>query len=466
MTKQEDIMIPVDDAIDEFCAHLLSHSRTILSARFGDGKSYFIQQLMQSEEANKKFTFLKLYPVNYQVADNKDIFELVKRDILVQLVYNNMIPSEYEVSNSVAFAFYLQNHGVGIVETLLSIVNEVDSAPSVVSAVLAGIKGLKFISSLKEKLEKFKSKGSKEKLICEFLDKMDGKDIYENDAITSIIRDCIAEYQKRTCKRIVLFFEDMDRIDPAHLFRIMNVLSAQMDYCYKIGVPPNNDGLVGNKFGVDNVVLVLDYTNLKYIFAHFYGQDTRMEGYISKFSNKGYFTYSLAEEREKYINQIFHSEIGFENSIINALVPIGFIQNKSLRQIFSAIENTKSQIKQRFSIKKADANLSLHTGILSCIVIMRRLGMKDSEIEDKLERCITAYPSFMKYIGGFVRNMEKKDVNRVIIKCDNSSYNIVDLGEYRNNGTIEVNYTKYGGSNSSYFDVGRFAKWLIKQVAI
>lgn len=466
MTEQEEILIPVDNAIDEFCAHLLSHSRTILSAKFGDGKSYFIQQLMQNEDANKMFTFIKLYPVNYQVADNKDIFELVKRDILVQLVYNKMIPTEYEVSDSVAFAFYMQNHGMGIVESLLSIVNEVDSAPSVVRAVLAGIKGLKFVSSLKDKLEIFKTKGSKDKLICDFLDKMEGNGIYESDAITSIIKDCVTEYQEKTNKRVVLFFEDMDRIDPGHLFRIMNVLSAQMDYCYKLGFQPDYDGLEGNKFGVDNVVLVLDYMNLKNIFAHFYGPDTRMEGYISKFSNKGYFAYSLAEEREKYIGQIFNRETGLEKSIIDALIPIDMIRNKSLRQLCSAVDNTNSQIKRHFSIRTIDGNLSLHTGILSCIVIMRRLGMKDSEIIDKLQRVIITHPALMKYLGGLVRKMEKKDVKQVIIKNDNTSYSVIAFGQNLSDGTIEVTSIKYGGTDRDFFDIARFSSWLIKQVAI
>lgn len=466
MTEQEEIIIPVDNAIDEFCAHLLSHSRSILSARFGDGKSYFIQELMQSEKANERFTFLKLYPVNYQVADNKDIFELVKRDILVQMIFNHMIPTDYEVSDSIAFAFYLQNHGIGIVETLLSIVNEVDSAPSVVSAVLAGIKGLKFISSLKAKLEKFKTEDSKDALICEFLDKNEDHVIYENDAITSIIRDCINAYQKETGKHVVLFFEDMDRIDPAHLFRIMNVLSAQMDYCYKLGIKPNDDSIAGNKFGVDNVVLVLDYLNLKCIFAHFYGQDTRMEGYISKFSNKGYFTYSLAEEREKYIRQLFYQEIGFEQSIINVLIPSDVIIKKSLRQLCSAAENTRTQIKRIFLIKTIDDNISQHTGILSSIVIMRRLGIKDSEIEEKLQNVIFSHPDLMTYLGGFVRIKEKKDVKNVVIRNDDTSYTVVEFGEYQSNGTIDVNLIRYAGSGRSYFDVAGFARWLIKQVAL
>lgn len=42
----------------------------------------------------------------------------------------------------------------------------------------------------------------------------------------------------------VLIIEDLDRIDPAHLFRIMNVLSSQVDNPYYSHVPH------GNKFGL------------------------------------------------------------------------------------------------------------------------------------------------------------------------------------------------------------------------
>lgn len=51
----------------------------------------------------------------------------------------------------------------------------------------------------------------------------------------------------------VLIIEDLDRIDPTHLFRIMNVLSSQVDNPYYSEVPNSN------KFGFDKIILGMDY---------------------------------------------------------------------------------------------------------------------------------------------------------------------------------------------------------------
>lgn len=60
----------------------------------------------------------------------------------------------------------------------------------------------------------------------------------------------------------------MDRLDPAHLFRIMNVFSAHMDYGYR-SMQPIDSSLVGNKFGVSNVVFVMHEKNTEALFHHF-----------------------------------------------------------------------------------------------------------------------------------------------------------------------------------------------------
>lgn len=95
---ETDFIIPIDHVIDDFAIHLKSHERTILSAKFGDGKSYFLNSLMNNEEIKKDFVFLVLHPVNYQVVENKDIFELIKRDVLFQLVNNGIYNPEYEIT--------------------------------------------------------------------------------------------------------------------------------------------------------------------------------------------------------------------------------------------------------------------------------------------------------------------------------------------------------------------------------
>lgn len=88
---KEDFIIPIDLAIKGFYNHLLANQRTILSSKFGDGKSYFLESFKNTDFVKEQFVFLTIYPVNYQVASNEDIFNLIKRDILFQLMLNDMI---------------------------------------------------------------------------------------------------------------------------------------------------------------------------------------------------------------------------------------------------------------------------------------------------------------------------------------------------------------------------------------
>lgn len=43
----DDNFIPVDDTMEKFENHLLSHDRVILSAKFGDGKTFFLNQFKE-----------------------------------------------------------------------------------------------------------------------------------------------------------------------------------------------------------------------------------------------------------------------------------------------------------------------------------------------------------------------------------------------------------------------------------
>ena len=88
--------IPVDRAIEDFRGHLLSHDRTILSAKFGDGKTFFLTKFLQDEQVKRDYKILTLYPVNYQVAENRDVFELIKYDLLMQMLVKGMIEPEFE----------------------------------------------------------------------------------------------------------------------------------------------------------------------------------------------------------------------------------------------------------------------------------------------------------------------------------------------------------------------------------
>ena len=116
--------------------------------------------------------------------------------------------------------------------------------------------------------------------------------IYEFDAISQLIYNIISEYRKSSGKKVVLIIEDLDRIDPAHIFRILNVFSAHFD---------NQLYGEGNKYNFDKIITVCDYDNIKNIYHHVYGDKTDFIGYISKFSNIEPFNYSLYNLLKEYI---------------------------------------------------------------------------------------------------------------------------------------------------------------------
>lgn len=94
------------------------------------------------------------------------------------------------------------------------------------------------------------------------------------------------EWSRLEKEKPVLIIEDLDRLDPKHLFRILNVLSAHID---DTTIPD----IVTNKFGFSNIVLVMDYETTKHIFHHFYGKNACYEGYMSKFLSREPFRYSI-----------------------------------------------------------------------------------------------------------------------------------------------------------------------------
>lgn len=403
---KNDLIIPVDDAIVDFKNHLLSHPRTILSARFGDGKSFFLEKFIKSPKVSKKFLCLRVFPVNYQVLDNKDIFELVKRDILIQLIYNKMIPEDYEISDELAFAFYIRNNGVGLAEDLLTYA-AMFAPDHVHTGIKLSIGASRLLGKIKEQFKKFKDESSYAGALDQFLTDTNKHFLLEEDIITVIIRDCIERYRKdHRGRRVALFFEDMDRIDPAHLFRIMNVLSAQMDYNYKYGIRPSTEARRVNKFGVDNIVLVLDYKNLQSLFTHFYGEGVNFKGYIHKFTSSTIFTYSLKEQKYHYMLKQIAADTRFRDVFLQEILPIDMFDNYSMRDLAQALIDTESQIKEKVVWKTINQTVALSTGPLRLFVILRRLGKTDEQLKQVYTKAIREQSlDFIVWVGGYFLKM-------------------------------------------------------------
>lgn len=373
--------IPIDERLKEFSMHLHSHQRTIFSAGFGEGKSFFINKF--KAQYQDQFLFLTLYPVNYQVQENQDIFQLIKRDLLFQLFLSGVLNQRSAPSKKLALTFFLSNPK-NYISWILDSLEKIDYPNPIVNTILPGV--ISFFKKGKNKFDKYCQENNVEDIVVEdFFKNTEDFRIYENDVITQIITESIQSWKKRNSnKKVILLIEDMDRIDPGHLFRIMNVLSAHMDYSYKFGIQPDYNTLANNKFGIDNVVLILDYHNLISIFKHFYGEDTNFEGYLSKFSNKGIFQYSLEEEKKKYIIKKVAEKCDFSQEMFVDGFPQDLISYRSLRSLVSILDDLDLQYVLPEPINICNKMRSFPTQLLKFTVILKRLGKDDSDIVEIL----------------------------------------------------------------------------------
>ena len=356
----ENEIIPIDGAINSFKTHLQTHPRTILSAKFGDGKTFFLKEFTEKEES--EYLVLHLYPVNYQVCDSKDIFELVKYDILIQLLVKGVNLAIDEISDSVLWSYLIQSNGLDLLASILKNVDAI--SPNIESKVLSTcVLGACSVKKFNKKFNEFKQKNTDEGRLLSFLSQKSV--IYEYDVITSIIKETIKKYRQEKKKKVVLVFDDMDRIDPAHLFRIMNVLSAHVD--------SYDNTTEGNKYGVDNIVLVMHYNNLERIFHHFYGNNVDIKGYVSKFMDKGYFEYSLNKQKNDYLYGLIQKATGMPVHLLKDLIGVDIIRKKSVRDIIASIKNIDEQIQDDVDNYETIPNPTF----LRFFVVCRRLGLEN-----------------------------------------------------------------------------------------
>lgn len=295
----EENMIPVEPYLEDFKQYLDANSRCILSAKFGNGKSYFVNRFMK--QYSDEFLFIPIYPVNYQVMDNKDIFELIKRDILIRLLSSEEINiNEIELNTASLLYYYFRAHPGDNLLDILGIIPDISiyGVDIKISNVIKKLKEIKRKFDLYK--EQFETDDKTSELYITEFDDMKGS-IYEFDAISQLICDIILEYRKqKSNKQVVLIIEDLDRIDPGHIFRILNVFSAHFDR-YTPSLIEFDKTCGDNKFCLDKIVTVCDINNIKNIYSHVYGIDTDFIGYISKFSNSKEFNYSLKDKLKEYI---------------------------------------------------------------------------------------------------------------------------------------------------------------------
>lgn len=363
--------IDISNNINDFKQVFESESRIIFSARFGDGKSYFLNEFMKSyDEKKNDYYFITLHPVNYVVEENRDVIEYIKRDILFQLIKDNRIYDFKEGYDKIFDA-------VCNVESLFKLADFVASIIPV-KGLKEGYKALKgLVSTIDEK----RKEQDVLHVVDDYLNGFYGKSgsISECDAFTYLIQKSLEQMMAKS----VLIIEDLDRIDPAHLFRIMNVLSSQVDNPYYSEVSN------GNKFGFDKIILVMDYEIAKHLFHHFYGKEANYEGYMNKFLNTLPFKFSISDEAQKQVENKLVQTFGITDilNIRGALYPHKFesdtfyllvaIKGLSVRRCKEFIDdNIETHIKSNWVNDKIKIPTNIDfVKLLYCIRFFTRLSL-------------------------------------------------------------------------------------------
>ena len=467
----EDIIIPIDDKILEFRNHIKANPRTFLSSKFGDGKSYFLREF--KEKTNDEFVFITLYPVNYQIAENEDIFNLIKRDVLFQLMINGIISDGVEINEEVALYFFIQNNFTSFVPDLLKYMSSVALSPDGVSKVLLALKNWKLLNTfgnIANKYQKFKEDMyAKENMIGEFLNKVDENFVYEEDIVTRIIKDSISEYKnKNPSKQIVLVIEDLDRLDPAHLFRILNVFSAHIDYSYKIFQQLKQTDIIGNKFGFDKVVFVADFKNVKRIFQHFYGEQADFNGYIGKFLTSAPYEYSIRKIRTDYIYTHLEKNLKCPRRLIETLLPEDILDSKTIRECVQSFD-IDSQLKAEPMYLFQGSTISIDTTILRAFSVLRRLKIEDEEI---IRLCLPLFNTtkdlFCRFLAPYLLLLKPSNddltVKIVEKQHDDSPTNVVEVSidEETGLGDVGANYAYYNKIEPT--DMARLYKKILEYI--
>ena len=361
--------IDISGNLKNFAQYLEKTDRIILSAKFGDGKTYLLNELRKDEAMQDKYEFFTIYPVNYSVAKNEDVFEYIKRDIIVQLHKKKLF--ENIDLNTLFGSVFTLNDLTSVVPFLLSLVPLGELCNEGYS---------KFLEIKKKYDEK---KHIVDKYLSQFANTAGC--IHEEDGYTKLIKKAIEWISQdhslngkvKKAKKPVLIIEDLDRLDPKHLFRILNVVSAHID-------DSDRPDIVGNKFGFSNIVLVMDYDVTKHIFHHFYGAEACYEGYMSKFLSREPFRYSI-----KYIMiRAFEAQLG-EKLGIHELLP--HLQNfreklagSSLRDLYKLTQFDTDSYFNGFEYSYFGGSMPTSLPLFHLIIYMMECGMPVEKIEEDL----------------------------------------------------------------------------------
>lgn len=302
------------------------NSRILFSGAFGQGKTTFLNFFFDEVHKND-YTVFRVFPVNYSVSSNEDVFRYIKSDILFQLLGRDIDFDKQEINLLESFQEYAYLNPRKTIISFLKNVSRLNSKTEILSKSIDALND--FMTPILEyhQEQQVDDKQKAKSYIQEIYEK-EGS-LFEDNFYTQLIRQLLEQIKKKTEKPTVLIIEDLDRMDPDHIFRILNVISAHYD-------ASNENVEIHNKFGFDKIILVCDINNIRNIFSHKYGIRTDFEGYINKYYSSAPYYFNNCDSISLFIEehlQKIHTNIP-SNKKYSLLLQILYTEDQfSLREI-------------------------------------------------------------------------------------------------------------------------------------
>ena len=395
--ETQDNMISLEDELFSFDRYFEANSRCVLSAPFGEGKSFFLNEFIKKKSSD--YDFITLYPTGYQICDNKDVFEYIKRDILLALLA--LEPGFLDALDKTNAAIIWDSISE-CREDIVSCLPEINIGVHGTAGVT--ISTANIVNTVCKVVAKCKKKrrfgGNPIKDYFDSFEHNKGS-LYEFNPISNMISSLIAARKKgsesSSPRKVVLVIEDLDRMDPEHIFRILNVFSAHFG-------DDLDEDFSRNKFGFDKILLLCDYNNIKNIYHHLYGADADFCGYMSKFVAKGVFQYSLRSRVKEYMVSLLPRNLKENFPTIIGVVTDkifdknGSLRNENLRTIKTKfLEFKKSIIVDNFYFVQPNIGAFIKTDRIELINLWALSRMFDIDLSALLEQSAKQYSGHELY---------------------------------------------------------------------
>ena len=272
--------VPLENPFENFKRHIeqSDNVKILFSAPFGQGKTTFLNYFFE-EKHKDQYEVFKVFPVNYSISHNEDVFKYIKAEILFKLLRTDVTFDKESFSYFQTAPQFFNSDPIRVFSALIPLIPKVGKSAYDILDPLYNLAKDYFDYHNKMKIDD-------EQMAKDFIEELYAKEgsVFEDNFYTQLIRQLLERLKVESGKDNVLIIEDLDRMDPDHIFRILNIFAAHFD------APEWEDGMT-NKFGFDKIIIVGDYNNIKHTFAYRYGDKVDFSGYINKYYSTNPFEY-------------------------------------------------------------------------------------------------------------------------------------------------------------------------------